>query len=73
MCAALSSVPIPQGCVPLGCVSLARWVRGVARSELMENYVLRQVRATAEVCSLEGERMGGGGIGQTATERNTGE
>lgn len=71
-CAALSNVPIPQGCVPLGCVSLARWVRGVARSELVENYVLRQVRATAEVCSLEGERIGGGGeTGQTATERNT--
>lgn len=32
--------------------------------------MLRQVRATAEVCFLEGERMGGGGgeIGQTATE-----
>lgn len=28
-----------------GCVRLARWVRGVARSELVENYMLRQVWA----------------------------
>lgn len=32
-----------------GCGSLARWVRGVARSELVENYVLRQVWAPVEV------------------------
>lgn len=59
-CATLSSVPIPQGCVPLGCISLASWVRGVARSELVENYVLRQVWGSVEVCSLERAGMGGG-------------
>lgn len=57
-----------------GCVRLARWVRGVARSELEENYMLRrQVWAPLEILFLRERRKGEWGrIGkqeQTETER----
>ena len=58
ICAALSSVPIPQGCIPLWVWQSGQMGRGVARSELVENYVLRQVWAPLEVLFLRERRKG---------------
>lgn len=65
-----SSVPIFRAVSRFGCGGLARWVRGVARSELVENYVLRQVWAPVEVLFLGEKERRLGENWETGTDRN---